>query len=80
MTSNLLFDLQVKEVYFGKQFFSKETEIGEIMGLTEKNISVRIVRIKSNMPGTIQFLWMDLEKTRLLNLIFLLLTAGSLHW
>jgi hypothetical protein len=43
------FDLQVKEVYLGKQFFSKETEIGEIMGLTEKNISVRIVRIKSKL-------------------------------
>ena len=36
------FNLQVKEVFFGKQFFSKETEIGEIMGLTEKNISVWI--------------------------------------
>ena len=30
------FDLQVKEVYLGKQFFSKEIEIGEIMGTLTK--------------------------------------------
>ena len=33
------FYLQVKEVFFGKQFFSKETEIGEIMELSYPEIA-----------------------------------------
>ena len=33
------FNLQVKEVYLGKQIFSKETEIGEIMELSYPEIA-----------------------------------------